>query len=1190
VDIEGITVCSDADENIEIYVSFTGPNSVFVYGTGTTSFQYHKRLLRTIPIRFVNVVKPSDIYTIIPASISETIFLYSDLLALPNFDEIGRILRYNMHAGFHRNIITDDCQDHITCLLDSKIAGLPKATKSMASPRLSQTLPHRMFPYTLKRKELIESVSHAIGSFVDTDVHRYKSLHRDTLLERYILLSCIKEYIIDYETRISQNYHSRKAALEKRLHDATSSLGPSSSETTKKQDLVISKVYHSLQVLYDDNGKIIHFDPALDPTPYSLRTEALLKDTKDEYIEILKRRIADMMNVTSARDIEHELQSIIDGKRRVRIGEHCVLDIPMGRFLYIRKKVEGKSTWVKVSSLPSAFCIDSPMSYDDLVRAKQSVVDVFANTCDKLSNAATKHEIDRIQRELTLLDDINVVHKSLRKTQEHIEHDIESIQQARAFIPSAELRRNVMQYIHRYHTNLADLVDQDESYYTQGVSQEERGYDSDFMMTYEDQTHHEILHVKEEISYADQQFINSIEPVVTDAIKLICSFSGVKLKADDIRSMLVIMPKLSLNSAVIRDLLVVKEKQIKQSIAKQELFKNEEFLEKFNRIKAHKLEEEEKQLTAVMYHESIVGMIAAFSLHCMNVYPRIQIQDIYPSCVKAFAYVGYPLKTDDSKNLTYYLCCMIKSICTETDPRYSVITKKSTSQLYTDVQKVVDDIIEKSPELLMTVKRNQRILEASLKHHKSKQQANIDVTSMFPGFKPTFASMKQQKNVSPASAIINTIYDIVSEQPATKLTVAKVPTLLNACCLEPLHEDISYFSFLEKHPVEGRALSRLKDTLKKQANGMQDRTTIIYHPKTIPKHITHVDMKSVVHNTFKPVHDHVQFAEHAIVNKEVLHRFLNQNPMFQKDVVLQNAASHYEDDAAWDDEHLMSHIIHDIQSVSVYVKKMRNDVVVQSVDDQTLDTLTNLMMIVGNFDNISVYRHAIQRFVQRDISKCMSRILHKKVKDPIEVKIVQELEKAKYFDAFRKNMYDMLHDAFKSIHTLDIVGDDVKVIILHVRMMYSILHACINTLKSVPKVVHHIMSGFVSLIISMFLETLRDMVLNIDEIRGKEEQLREQDKVKEMSLYDTDDENRHLQMMLKKMGIDKWHDIGVQVIEGLNEEEIVITEQKDEYIAVNPPVNNIQEHMNQREEDMNYRMDYRGEDYDNEEPMGYDDD
>ena len=1186
-----------ANGSHQLFIPYDDCGSAYIYPSGehinTFEFKFCKSHVLQRPLHFLHVVTENDYRYITPQTPSEFLYTYKHLIRAPNPAEIMKVLnRVSLSSPAVRSV-TSDIQPFLTQMMHNLVQHVSKPHISQNSRFQRPVRPH--FPALLKHTQAVTPVKdlHLEGAFVDIDTFRYQLLHTNIYQEHSIALIILKEYLQKLSTSL-KTYHKyilkQKNLNESIVSDAQTDTSSQQSNAPRK--LVIAKVYHSLQDVYGDTGKAAFFDKELDPTPYHYARH--FSDNKDDD-EVVRAKVIHDMGLTNLRDIDHELDSIFEGKRRIRIGEHCLLDVPYGKFLYVRRKVEGKSTWIKVSQLPSTFCVDQPLTYNDLVKSKEHcVLDSYENVCKSLKQVISHHTIANARTELSIIDDIENFLNNLEAIQQEIETDIATNGELHLLGKSHESKRlahnarvkSLMGYIQRFHTNIAELIDQDDGYYTQGVSDEEQ---TSYMATYEEHQHYDVLPREgEKISTADQKFINSIEPAIAEILKALGVFLGLVLQLDDIKGMLTMMPKLNITASEIQKDIQGKRAAFLKGAKARGLLAKPEMVPRVHQAMEEKMKQIETDLLKDMYADVIVKVIAVVNLHIMIKYPSLHIRDIYPSCVRAFAYSGYPLNHNTSKSLTVYLCCLAKSIFTENDPRFVTFVKQSDDSTLTLVKTAIDAIMYKSPYIEVLLRQKSAVLsKAPTRPLEGVSTPSINTT--FPGFKPMFSREARIQNANTstqapshqASSFISVMRSIVDETPPAKLSIAKVPLMFNACCEERITSSISFYSFFEAHP-KGAALRKLRESLLAYHPVLRSRTrSIVYPPVKSDKkrnNLTAKDNKNIQFRFVKPLGT-TNIQENTPTFHEALQTFMDINEVFRDDAVLRSMVQTFDDT-------ISDAITEDIDVLVNFIRRNRDDYIARFMSDESLNMLSNVLVEVGDLSDMDMhsYRHVISRFTLHNLPMHFTHIMFGKLVGEQSEEMNDE-EKLTYFinmrtqfTPFKSLLVDIISQGLKHIAVMDVPGHDLELILVHLRVMLHTLMMLVTAItdKTQNASDRGIVAALISFVLQRLLTAKSLSTVDISHLRSREEQLREKGKEDEMSLFKADDDERHEQMERRKLRLRDWHLIG-----GEEDDDTLINDEQeqDEYVSIHDKRNApISVARNDREEAENYKMgDYRGE-------------
>lgn len=206
-----------------------------------------------------------------------------------------------------------------------------------------------------------------------------------------------------------------------------------------------------------------------------------------------------------------------------------------------------------------------------------------------------------------------------------------------------------------------------------------------------------------------------------------------------------------------------------------------EFKRKADALLQKTLADLEEQLLSKVYYNLVCAGIALLCIYIMISYPNVLIQRVYPSCVSFLTYQGYPVNDREATHsLSLYMCCLIKNITMS--KLYSQVTTKTIDELNKKVLSHVDKILQDDAALRLRIDAN----KAALARPKI---AEVVESPEFYGFRPSF-DFRAPINIY--AKFLKQLNDKVRATKPLKFVVSR-PTVQNACCMEPLTSDLTYY-------------------------------------------------------------------------------------------------------------------------------------------------------------------------------------------------------------------------------------------------------------------------------------------------------------------------------------------------------------------------------------------------------------
>ena len=196
--------------------------------------------------------------------------------------------------------------------------------------------------------------------------------------------------------------------------------------------------------------------------------------------------------------------------------------------------------------------------------------------------------------------------------------------------------------------------------------------------------------------------------------------------------------------------------------------------------------------------------------------------------------------------------------------------------------------------------------------------------------------------------------------------------------------------------------------------------------------------------------------------------------------------------------------------------------------------------------------------------------------DPFLI-ILESVSKNKKLQGLKTNIDEIINIYLKNIDNVFLESKNEDIIIKNVSILAYILIKILHKIlliKTDDNDIMKVICSIVNYLIFICVKTLKNNDNNLEILKKSIEQLREKKKQELMNAYAVSEEERELQMMLKKLGLSNWSDTGAE-------------DSQKETKKTQPIIENIIEYGNQKEEDENFDMTkYQGENDDD----NYDDD
>lgn len=1186
-DRDGIDVQLETYPDIKIHVAYDEASDVYVYKLTTDADAlYHKAGLLIKPYMFTNV---PDMSYITPKNPCEVLFMYDSLVQIPNVTSIMRTL----DSVTHQDINGTSLDIGIKPQLESVLRRLMSRYKSPMEYSDDTKWPARRslnVPAFLTHNNVTTLLGQLVGRFVDSDFMRFRLLHNILPLEQHTLLQYIRDHfhnILSYIDTHQKNIEKQQRADKHRLTHLESNNSsnihgsPSGTKGHVLNHITIAKIYHTLKDLYADNEKTVYFDKELDPTPYSISKQG---DNESTIRDAVTKKFPQM----SLRDIEREVKSISTKRRKVRDGDYCILDAPYGKFMFVRRHVSSKQMWLRVSDMPKRMCTDDmkAMLYKDITDERNNViVDLYDEVCVNLQTARNISEWNGLKNRLEEFEAIaSLTHRS--ETVKDMIYDM-----MKHTMEQQGLRRHVFTESNYRSVMSKYVLESDGEYYEAGDSSEENTA-ANLMMTYEEQQRYDVLQ-NNTVDEKDVAFLKSMNRCIKDVLLTLCMFMGIKLQIADIKEMVAVLPTPTLTFEAVQPKL---EEQLKNGVKQKGNLTKPGFLANLRDLA-------NKRAITELYKEVVPNVIAVLSLFIMKSFPNIYIGLFDKPCFDRFAYTGYPLRKETNKNLTYFMCSLLKTICVKDDPRYAVYVSMSNDQLFETVKGSVDVILRSAPYIAYAINKNKAVLE----HTDGDKTLSTVSNKEFIGFKPEFPLTKESENASAKRKDSNhpqeflaLMKEIVKDKQQFKKSLAMIPLLQNSCCLEKLTADVSYYSFMDRHE-KGHHFKQIRESLQIQDRGLSSikrkiNKQIVHPPSSdnMSKRVTllqSIKFKKVGKVLVNMCNDVTTLK----TNKDIVRTFCDSNDTFKQDVVMQKICDSYDDDDIWD-KFVNKSISSNINTIVRFLTRHRNvSLVNEYVTEPQLKYFEELRDSMNEMDDIKPLKFAFIKYMNCQFGRSLNRFAHAKPSTLVEDKMTNiDRMLLRFVDQtleVRRDVQAYINTAANNIGMLTLTGDEVKTMYIHQYIMTRILAHTISIVldsyerNNIANEVIAFTATYISYVITSLLESIQMCTMDVAVLREREEQFREREKELKMSKYSSDIEERREQREREELGFENWDVIGVHIGEP---DDSVLNEQHNTdgvYEVGQPALDmiDVSSYGNNIEIQENYRMTYQGENADNDE-------
>jgi hypothetical protein len=505
------------------------------------------------------------------------------------------------------------------------------------------------------------------------------------------------------------------------------------------------------------------------------------------------------------------------------------------------------------------------------------------------------------------------------------------------------------------------------------------------------------------------------------------------------------------------------------------------------------------------------------------------------------SYQGHPFTEDNaSRSINKYICCLVKGITSGGDTKYDKIQSRPLEEFSKDIMKRMDHILDVDANLRLRVEANKDKLKAEAVKPIEKKLKRV-----FPGYRPSpeiFKSKDYNSRHTLAVALRN-MNGMIRKSKHLKISNGNVPQLMNACCLEKLDDIQSYYDFFgTDNPLKG---------VKPSSKNIVALNKVFYSAtKSASRPVSTYTMKPI-YQTIKPA---------------ILYERQEEHRSFEDVIKTATDIQDLSDESVWDDI-IFPKTLEMFDIVKRFIEKAYD-----GCEQSILDSFRPILIMITEIGDADTVRQCIYNHLTITLPREVSKIANKKIDDDdwrFSMVTRGDLDISKWTNVLMKDVGSLWleNDVTKNISILSF---------MYVKIMYDILMiTAAPDAKSEAELFMALLSsseekkGMISLVsrfvfenIKALLDCIRTNDVDVSSVRQKVEELRELRKQELINMYKIDDEERQLQMTLRKIGVDTWYDVG-EVAE------------QDTYIDITQPDPkniSITKHANALQENENYNM------------------
>lgn len=1136
-------------------------NPFFIYKHDHQEYKYSKYDLLNNNIAFKLIQNDTNnelLYQFItPQTVNEILFItQKNHTNIYNLDDIDKLLAsFNvssdnitvwdlpiLSAIFRKNHIRSKSQDNLPLFYEKKF----------------KTNVH--FLDFKKNSPLLKAYSEYIhtNKFSDTELNRFLYIIKNKHDGGYhyifsYILKKLNENYADIEA-INKEYYKLNNDIKVAIDNIIQNKLDTSKKSCEKQR-IIAKTYNSIKDLLNDNKKTdILFDKEHDKTKYDIKNRIFennpnVQDDKTKLKHLILKELATIYPNYTKEQLDIESKYILEGSRKVNVNDYAILNDSMSSssILYVYQKIQDGFIWVKVGTLPYKICTDKIESFDDITKGDACIYNTFEEMCQKADQAKYTMIYRNLLSKLEYLDDIIKLAKqfddqfaSFNKVLDHFKYIIN--------IDPSKLRNRAFDV-----------------------------YEHEDDIDYDDFTG--------DVNYIDvDKILNNIEfdNYLTPLAPTIQSNNQNKkhFECSDILDYLLEFSSLDLEEPFKEFILAYnndknpapnhakavddERKRLFAAVNKTLYESNPKYKTLFDTKLKEKLDTFLDELNSKYFLSSTITITSMLILTIMVIYPDALFKNILPKCLKYLEYVGHPYTSKDpNKSLSKYFACIIKSTANETDVRFSKLLDKDINQIDELFKKEISNILEQRYDIKTRLEEN----IPNIQNNKI-TYFNLSNFQTFNNFLPFMDINKTdftipsniQKKKQDALGVIKAIYNKIKTSKILAYSIINTALLNNSCCIEKLNNQYNYFDFF-------------KDDIKHDSKFVYNYDFSSYRCK---KHIVNdenIDIFSLFNVEMPPDTMNIDLKDDSDINIISKLNILSsiEDSFFES----------FKNNDIWWNETFYPELFKLFRILKEALEKYSDNVPIDK-----LDILEKKCILVSTVYNKVDTKNTLIKYITRDIKKTLLQFINK-YKPISEIDpdnkfhlLLESTSKNSQFSEYSTKFITLINKYITTIEKLDINDNtDSEVHIKNISILTFILIEIIIKIIHIPfidNIENHIDSSLYNKVVvtdnnnqllrllsSISIYLIENLVqkleyndTSMDLLKSSIEQLREKRKEELMNSYSVDDEERELQMQLKKIGIKDWKDLAELKTDA---EEPTITSTQQETNIVN-------------EEDANYNL------------------
>lgn len=509
----------------------------------------------------------------------------------------------------------------------------------------------------------------------------------------------------------------------------------------------------------NDKGDQLYVDKQYDTTRYHLKALTHLKGKALQ--QYLLSEIED----------EFEVQCIIDGKCPVREGEMAIVKQGSNNLLFRWTKLSNGYMWVKVSNTT---CSDKLPSFKE-VASNSLLLDTFDGLCKKRDMIKKQRAYKHLSGAAALIE--NMKEKS---------YDFEAIK-LRLSVICKEFEGKHREF-NCAMKGYVDKINYDEySGQTDNVTLE------NMFTNFEFNDGPTFMIGAGGVGGGDKM---DMPKTILD---ILCKVIDISLTEEEKAYINTFVEKYHADTRAyteIKDYETNLYQQTNKLLIDNKKLPKDKFIQLKLRLENAKTDKVQKftfQTMSKHYFEKILAIVGLMILVIMINYPRVLIKRLIPKCVKFFSYKSHPLLDETKENtrsLIKYMACVLGTLYQPNDMKFGLFSSAEDNAKALQIK--IDQILKVNKQLEKAIS-NKVIDDVD----DDIDGQTYDTLNIF--FRPcfTFARKQYEDNIIEYLRQIN---EIIRSKNKTRFYLANIPSIVNACCVEPLTRSTTFYDFFTTLP------------------------------------------------------------------------------------------------------------------------------------------------------------------------------------------------------------------------------------------------------------------------------------------------------------------------------------------------------------------------------------------------------